>query len=147
MNCGGNHHVILAIGHVTLISDDIMSLPVKTILVAEDEPLVRMLAAEVLTEAGFTVVETAHAGEAMAALHARSASVHLLFTDIHMPGLISGLDLAHQVQRLWPHIALLIVSGEFSPAEKDLPAGSRFLPKPYDLERVVGHIRELTAAV
>ncbi len=119
----------------------------KTVVVAEDEPLVRMLAADVLTEAGFIVIETAHAAEAMATLQAQGANVHLLFTDIHMPGLMSGLELAHRVQRLWPHIGLLIVSGEVSPGEEDLPVGSRFLPKPYDLDCIVAHVRKVTAAV
>ena len=118
----------------------------KTVVVAEDEALIRMLAVDVLVEAGFLVIEASHAAEALAALQVRAGQTHLLFTDIHMPGLMNGLELAHHVQRHWPWIALLIASGEFSPAADELPAGSRFLPKPYDLEHVVAHARAMTTA-
>jgi CheY-like chemotaxis protein len=117
----------------------------KTVVVAEDETLIRMLAVEVLTEAGFTVIEAGHAEEALKALHVRPWEIHLLFTDIHMPGPMNGLELAHHVWRAWPHIALLITSGEDNPLMAKLPRGSVFLTKPYDPNHVVEHAQTLTA--
>jgi CheY-like chemotaxis protein len=117
----------------------------KVVVVAEDEVLIRMLAAEVLIEAGFDVIETEHAAEALAALRQLSGEAHLLFTDIYMPGPMNGLELAHLVLSLWPQIALLITSGvDRRPAAADLPTGSRFIPKPYHPDHVVAHARALT---
>jgi len=118
----------------------------KTVVVAEDEVLVRMLAAEVLTDAGFEVIEVEHARDALAVLAAKSSTIHLLFTDINMPGPMNGLELAHHVRRTWPAIGLLIASGQGRPLFEDLPVGSRFLPKPYHPDHVVAHARTLTAS-
>jgi two-component system, response regulator PdtaR len=117
----------------------------KTVLVAEDELLIRMVAADVLTDAGFDVVEAGHAEDALTVLQDRQGAIHLLFTDIHMPGPMNGLDLAHHVRRVWPHVALLITSGEKRPQSARLPAGSVFLTKPYRHDHVVAHARALTA--
>ena len=113
----------------------------KTIVVADDEPLVRLLVAGALTDAGFDVLEAGHAEEALRHLHSQFASIHLLFTDIHMPGEMTGLELACFVRETWPHIALLITSGQL-PTE-ELPAGSVFLTKPYETEHVVAHAHSL----
>jgi CheY-like chemotaxis protein len=118
----------------------------KTVVVAEDETLIRMVAVEVLTEAGFTVIEAGHAAEALEILHSRPWAIHLLFTDIHMPGPMDGLELAHHVRRAWPHIALLIASGEDDPLPAKLPAGSVFLTKPYRSDHVVAHAQALIPA-
>jgi CheY-like chemotaxis protein len=117
----------------------------RTVLVVEDEELIRMLGAELFSEAGFQVVEAANAEEALELLVALSA-VHLLFTDVNMPGPIDGLALAHRVGEEWPHIGIIIVSGQGIPDPGALPSGSRFHTKPYDAALVLQHARELTAA-
>jgi CheY-like chemotaxis protein len=117
----------------------------RTVLVVEDEDLVRMLGVEIFNGAGFQVFEAANAEEALELLAAISA-VHLLFTDINMPGTIDGLALAHRVVEEWPHIGIIIVSGQGIPHPDTLPRGSRFHIKPYDPERVLDHARELTEA-
>jgi two-component system, response regulator PdtaR len=118
------------------------SMNTKTVVVAEDESVIRLLVADAMTDAGFNVLEAGHAEEALHHLQTQFATIHLLFTDIHMPGEMTGLALAHYVQETWPHIALLIASGEL-PA-KELPAGSLFLTKPYETRRAVAHARALT---
>jgi DNA-binding response OmpR family regulator len=118
----------------------------KTVVVAEDEFLLRMMVVDVLTEAGFVVVEAAHADEALTVLRSRPGAIHLLFTDIQMPGTMNGLELAHFVRITWPHVALLIASGADIPSAAMLPMGSIFLTKPYDAEHVVAHAKTLTAA-
>jgi two-component system, response regulator PdtaR len=122
-----------------------MTVQPKTVLVAEDELLIRMMAVDVLTGAGFDVVEAGHAEDALIALQDRHGAIHLLFTDIHMPGTMNGLELAHHVRRVWPHVALLIASGQKRPLAAELPAGSVFLTKPYDPDHVVAHAQALTA--
>lgn len=116
----------------------------KKVVVAEDEVLTRMLAAEVLSEAGYDVIEAAHADQALAILKSHGGDVHLLFTDIHMPGSITGLELAHIVRTHWPKVALVITSGEHTPAHSEMPAGGVFVPKPYELEDVVTQIHTMT---
>jgi len=118
----------------------------KTVMVAEDEILIRLLVADVLTDAGFDVIEVGSAEEALTILQSRPLEIHLLFTDIHMPGQMSGLDLAHHVRRNWPHVALLIASGRNKPHPSALPGGSTFLPKPYNPHHVVLHAKTLTTA-
>ena len=68
------------------------------VLVVEDEPLLRMLAVEVVEEAGFIAIEACDADEAVILLESR-ADITLLFTDINMPGSMDGLKLAHTVRR------------------------------------------------
>lgn len=104
-----------------------------------------MAACQALEEAGFQVVETEHADEAIAILHARAREIRAMFTDIHMPGSMDGMALAHLSRRSWPWIALLVASGQARPGPDEMPEGSRFVAKPYDPDHVVGHLREMTA--
>ena len=67
-----------------------------TVLIVEDEMLLRMRAVEMVEDAGFTPLEAVDADEALALLESRS-DIELLFTDIQMPGSMNGLKLAHAV--------------------------------------------------
>ena len=75
------------------------------VLMVEDEPLVRMCAADMLEDEGFGVIEAATAPAALKILEKRD-DVTALFTDIDMPGGMNGLELAGIVHARWPHIAL-----------------------------------------
>jgi two-component system, response regulator PdtaR len=113
------------------------------VVVAEDEMLLRMIAVEALTEEGFIAIEAGHATAALEVCKSRANEIDVLFTDIRMPGSMDGLELAHRVRERWPQISVLIASGNlFVPAD-ELPAGASFLPKPYDMRRVVHVIREM----
>jgi two-component system, response regulator PdtaR len=107
----------------------------QTVLVVEDEGLVRLDAVETLRDAGFAVVEAANAEQALAVV-ARDESVDLLFTDINMPGPIDGLELARRVIRLRPRIHLLLTSGKVRPTSAQIPDDGAFLAKPYSPEAV-----------
>jgi CheY-like chemotaxis protein len=72
-----------------------------TILVADDDKILRLNASELLEESGYTVVEADSAKEALQVMEARK-DVRLLFTDIQMPPGINGLELARQVHKRWP---------------------------------------------
>ena len=112
-----------------------------SVLLAEDELLIRVASALALRDEGFEVLEAEHAGTALAILEARARSVHVLCTDVHMPGSMDGVELAHHTSRTWPWIALLVVSARA--LDRALPRNSRFLPKPYEHEHIIGHIRQL----
>jgi len=113
------------------------------ILFVEDELLVRLAGIETLKHAGFHVLEAEHGDSALAILEVDANLIDLLFTDVHMPGSIDGLKLAHHVSAHWPWIALLIASGHAKPHPTELPSGSRFLGKPYELDHVVAHVRDV----
>jgi two-component system, response regulator PdtaR len=114
------------------------------ILIVDDEPLLRMFAAEIVEEAGFAVLEAKDADEAVVILEARSDIV-LLLTDINMPGSMDGLKLAHAVRNRWPPIKIVVVSGQMRIAQSDLPAGSRFFEKPYRTAAMIAELRSLVS--
>jgi CheY-like chemotaxis protein len=97
--------------------------------------------------ADFVVIEAGDAGEALIVLEREAGRVHVVFTDVHMPGPMNGLMLAHHVRQHWPRIALLVTSGRGAVEARAMPEGSRFIPKPYHLDHVVHHVRELTASL
>ncbi len=112
------------------------------VLIVEDEPLIRMYAADLLEEGGFNVIEATTARAALAILEKRNGDVSALFTDVDMPGDMNGLVLAGIVYSRWPHIAILVTSGVVRMVGA-LPGGGVFLGKPYASAAPVRIIREL----
>jgi len=98
-----------------------------------------------IEDAGFDVLEAIDADQAIEILEARP-DIHVIFTDIQLPGSMDGLKLAHAVRGRWPPIKIIATSGRVNLRTDDLPAGGRFLPKPYGPEEVIGTLRELVAA-
>ncbi len=112
------------------------------VLIVEDEPLIRMHAADLPEDGGFEVVEAATARAALAILEKRNGDVSALFTDVDMPGGMNGLELAGIVYSRRPHIAILITSGVVRMVGA-LPGGGVFLGKPYAEAAPVRIIRDL----
>jgi len=116
------------------------------VLVAEDEPLVRMLAVEALQDAGFRVLE-AHNGEVAFGLIRDGQSIDILITDVKMPGR-TGYELAEAALGLRPDIKILLVTGY---AQDPLPrkfaeAGIQLLFKPFDLDTFIAIAKQLLEA-
>jgi CheY-like chemotaxis protein len=101
----------------------------RTILVAEDEVLVRSSVAEYLRATGHRVIEAANAAEALTVLGA-GLEVDLVFSDIVMPGDIDGIGLAHLMRRRFPDIPVVLTSGDQSRAPEAKIADA-FIHKPY----------------
>ena len=114
----------------------------SVVLIVEDDFLIRMHAAEMIADAGFSVAEAATADEAIAILEDR-LDVTIVFTDIQMPGSMDGLKLAAAIRGRWPPIKIIATSGFVDVRQDDLPEGGRFLPKPYSPEQIVLTLREL----
>ena len=114
---------------------------IPAVLIVEDEPLVRMGAVKIIEDAGFDVIEAASADEAIRILECRS-DIRVVFTDIHMPGSMDGLKLAHAVRNRWPPIKIIVTSGRDLITEQDLPEGGRFFTKPYDAIAITDALRE-----
>jgi DNA-binding NtrC family response regulator len=112
------------------------------VLVVEDEPILRLHAIDIVEEAGFTAIEAKNADEAIAILESRS-DITLLFTDIHMPGSMDGVKLAHAVRNRWPPVKIVVVSGHTQVDQVELPTGSRFFSKPFQAQKMIAELRTL----
>jgi two-component system, response regulator PdtaR len=110
----------------------------RTVLVVEDEPLVRLMVAEELRDSGMSVIEAGTADEALERLRAGNP-VDFVFADIELPGSMNGLELARRVQTDFPNLEFLMTSGR-APAH-DVASLRPFIPKPYDLAEVIDRIR------
>jgi DNA-binding response OmpR family regulator len=117
------------------------------VLLVEDEPMVREMAAEILEDEGFEVIEAATGDEA-ACLLVDPDAIDVVFTDVRMPGKMDGIDLAVRARELHPRIAVLVVSG-FAPQLwerlEGLDPPAMFLSKPYRARDVVNNIHRLAA--
>ena len=114
------------------------------VLVVEDEPLQRMMAIDLVEDAGFEAIGAADAEEAVRILEARS-DIRIVFTDIDMPGSIDGMMLAAAIRDRWPPIEIIITSGHIREEEVVLPVRGVFFPKPYDTRRVTQKLVEFGA--
>jgi CheY-like chemotaxis protein len=116
------------------------------ILVVEDEPLLRLMAVDIVQDAGFEALAATTADEALAILEARADDVRLVFTDIQMPGSMDGLGLAHAVRDRWPPVELIVTSGRCHIGANELPARGRFIPKPYDFHVLSQAFQQMAGA-
>jgi len=115
------------------------------ILVVEDDDLVREFAVSTLRDQGYTVLEAA-SGPAARELFAGHA-IDLLFTDLLMPGGMSGLDLIEALRAERPDLRVILTSGYATALVKgDLPPGVRFLHKPYDPTLLYDTLADLLGA-
>lgn len=114
------------------------------ILVVEDEPLVRLFASEMIEDAGFEVLQAANSTMAIATLEGR-LDVRVVFTDVDMPGGVSGIKLAVCIQTRWPTVQIIVTSGRPWPADEPVPARVVFFSKPYRQDQVIDTLRGMAA--
>jgi CheY-like chemotaxis protein len=102
------------------------------VLLVEDESLISALVSDALVDQGFAVYAVATAEEALRYLES-GAAVDVLFTDINLPGALSGVDLAVKARAMRPDLPIVYASGRYDPSDlKPMVARSVFLAKPYD---------------
>ncbi|MEN3148202.1 response regulator [Neorhizobium sp. IRAMC:178] len=118
------------------------SLKKQAVLVVEDEPLLRLMAMDLVEDAGFEAIEAADADEAVRILEGRT-DIRIVFTDIDMPGSMNGMKLAAAVRDRWPPIDIIIVSGHVRLSDVDLPDRSVFFSKPYDWRKVTATLHRM----
>jgi CheY-like chemotaxis protein len=114
----------------------------RAVLIVEDEPLLRLHVVDIVEEAGFVAIEAKSADEAIAILEQRS-DIALLLTDIHMPGSMDGIKLAHAVRGRWPPVKIIVISGRLVVDADQLPPGSRFFGKPFAIEPMIAELRAM----
>ncbi|MBB4857353.1 DNA-binding NtrC family response regulator [Novosphingobium chloroacetimidivorans] len=108
----------------------------------EDEPMIRAIGIDALEEAGYEVIEAKDADEAVRILE-MLGEVHVLFTDIRMPGSMNGLELAKLVHERWPAMKILVTSGDTWPTSTQIPDEGHFLAKPYRLDTLQNEVTSL----
>ena len=108
----------------------------NTILIVEDDPLLRADTVSSFEEAGLQVIDRPDADEALGFLLEHSTQVAAVFTDINMPGHSDGVHLAEVITRHWPHIGVIVTTGGTRPL-RDLPASVHFMQKPWRAADVV----------
>jgi len=113
---------------------------IHTVLVVEDEVLVRLMIAEELRSAGFQVIEASDADEALAVL-ANITDVSVIFSDIRMPGSMDGLELAKKVRADFPKIRIVLASGNLAAVASVDHDG--FFLKPYEADEIINLIKTL----
>lgn len=115
-----------------------------TILVVDDEEAVRRLACRMLTWTGYEALEARHGREALATIEEHNGPVHLVVTDIKMPGM-NGRELGRHVEERWPGKPILYMSGFASEVFRSglLEPGAPFLAKPFTQDDLASKVRAL----
>jgi CheY-like chemotaxis protein len=131
------------------IAKDLNTLPnhAHSVLVVEDEFLIRFMIADYLAECGFLVLEASTADDALELLE--TTPVDVVFSDVNMPGRMDGFDLARWIRANRPRTSILLASGVARKANamaQGLPAES-LMEKPYDVRHVAEHIQGLVEAM
>jgi two-component system, cell cycle sensor histidine kinase and response regulator CckA len=115
-----------------------------TVLVVDDEEAVRRLACRMLTWTGYQALEARHGREALATIEEHNGPIHLVLTDIKMPGM-NGRELGRQIESRWPGKPILYMSGFASEVFRAglLEPGAPFLAKPFTQDDLVAKVRVL----
>jgi DNA-binding NtrC family response regulator len=119
----------------------------ETVLLVEDEVLVRMPIAQYLRDCGYKVIETVNADEAITVLLHKETVVDIVFSDIEMPGAVDGFGLAKWIREHRPGLDVLLagtVPRAVENAQQLCEQGS--VPKPYNAQIVHNHIKRMLAA-
>jgi two-component system, response regulator PdtaR len=112
-----------------------------TILIAEDDAILRTVVAEQFREEGYSVVETSNAEEVLLVLRT-GIPVDLLFTDVRMPGTLDGIALARLLRAEFPDVKVVIASGNVAATEVGTTIDG-FISKPYHVSQLLEHIKSL----
>lgn len=115
--------------------------PGATILVVEDEFLVRCLISEIMRDAGYTVIEAVNADEALDIIRT-GVALDLVFSDVKMPGTLDGLGLLSIIKGVHPELPVLITSGHCDPALALNGGAAHFVRKPYDMDSLLELVRD-----
>ncbi len=120
----------------------------ETVLVVEDEVLIRLVIAQYLRDCGYKVLEAAGADEALAILEHGGLSVDIVFSDVEMPGALDGFGLARWIREHRPGLDIILVGNaqRAAHAAADLCESGPTMAKPYEPQTVVDRIKRLLAA-
>ena len=101
-------------------------------LIVEDDAELRHLTKLVLEESELDIVESESAEAALATMLLRGQDVAMIFADIRLSGVMDGIDLAREVKMRWPHLVVVLTSGNAGEYPEKLPPGVVYMPKPWN---------------
>ncbi len=115
-----------------------------TVLVVDDEEAVRRLACRMLTWTGYQALEARHGREALSTIEQHAGPIHLILTDIKMPGM-NGRELGRKIEERWPGKPILYMSGFASEVFQGglLEPGAPFLSKPFTQDDLAAKVKAL----
>lgn len=113
------------------------------VILVEDEAMIRNELVEAFPHYGFHGFGAEDAAAALKILETEAENVRLVFTDVHLPGPMTGLALGHHIRRTWPWISVLITSGYGTPDPSHMPEGSRFVLKPYKISKIAEVFKDM----
>ncbi len=117
---------------------------VKTILLVEDDVLIRISIADDLIDAGHKVIQSSHADDALRILE--SVPVDLVITDINMPqGSIDGFALADKIRKTWSSVKVIILSSHVT-LDSHYDSAHLCLPKPIGMIKIVEYVQSILSA-
>jgi CheY-like chemotaxis protein len=117
----------------------------ETVLLVEDESMVRSMTREVLEESGYRVIDATNGNEAITICRLHAGPIHLMLTDVVMPG-VSGRELADSLCQLRPHMRVLYMSGYTDDAvvhQGVLDDGVAFIEKPFMPDALIRKVRQV----
>jgi DNA-binding response OmpR family regulator len=114
------------------------------ILVIDDEVVIRSQIAAILEDEGFRVSQAADAAQAHELL-VKETNLALVITDVRLPGAVDGVDFARIVERHYPGLPILAISGGERPREDEMPLRTAFLQKPFVAGELVALVVALTS--
>jgi CheY-like chemotaxis protein len=103
----------------------------RTVLIVEDDAELRCLTAALLEEGPFDTIECESAEAALAILLMRGKDVGMIFADIRLAGVMDGVDLAREAKVRWPHLTVILTSGNPDERVNHLPPGVDYMAKPW----------------
>jgi DNA-binding NtrC family response regulator len=115
-----------------------------TILIVDDEALIRMTVSDFLQECGFKVLEASNAAEAIEVIQSCRIAIDLVFSDVRMPGELDGFGLSTWIKKNRPELPVILTSGDAKTSDTALAICSEttFLHKPFDLQFALAQIRQ-----
>ena len=111
------------------------------VLLVEDEPLILLHVQLALEDGGFDVITAKNSDMALSEFEGRR-DIAVLCTDIGIPGALDGLQLATEAVRLRPDVTVVVTSGSHHADDLTLPAGARFIRKPYTAVQMAALLRK-----
>jgi CheY-like chemotaxis protein len=100
-------------------------------LIVEDDAELRQLTATVLEESELEIIECESAEVALATMLLRGQDVAMIFADIRLSGVMDGVDLAREAKMRWPHLTVILTSGNPGKRVEQLPPDVDYMPKPW----------------
>jgi DNA-binding NtrC family response regulator len=109
----------------------------RTVLIVEDDAELRALIVMLFEDTDLEIVECDSAESALATMLLRGRDVVMIFSDVRLPGVMDGLDLASEAKARWPHLTVALTSGNAGHRLQALPDGVIYMPKPWQAEQVL----------